>query len=82
MKALEFDWNDIIRHHTCKIGKDTVEITILDIDPANRKIKVLSKIDDTTETELINLYEDELGFLYFCYPYSYSEEIYIQESYL
>lgn len=77
MKTLEFDWNDIIRRHTCKIGKNTVDITILDIDPVNRKIKILSKTNDATETESVNLYEDELGFLYFCYPYSYSEEIFL-----
>ena len=79
---MEFDWDDIIRHHECKIGKDTVDITILDIDPVLRKIKILSKVGNAVETELVNLYENELGFLYFCYPNTYSEEIYIQESYL
>lgn len=80
--TVEFDWDDIIRHHEWKDGKDTFDITILDIDPVNRKIKILSKKGNIAEMELINLYEDELGFLYFCYPYTYSEEIYIQESYL
>lgn len=36
--SVEFDWDDIIRHHKWKDGKDTFDITILDIDPVNRKI--------------------------------------------
>lgn len=33
--SVEFDWDDIIRHHEWKDGKDTFDITILDIDPVN-----------------------------------------------
>lgn len=33
--SVEFDWDDIIRHHEWKDGKDIFDITILDIDPVN-----------------------------------------------
>ncbi len=82
MNEIEFDWDDIIRNHTCTVGRSKVEITILDIDAAKREIEVLTKENQLIKVKTLKLYADELGFLYFCYSQPYSEEIYIQESYL
>mgnify|MGYP001058861891 CR=1 FL=1 len=82
MNEIEFDWDDIIRNHTCTVGTSRVELTILDINAAKREIKVLAKDNQQMKVETCRLCVDEIGFLYFCYPHIYSEEIYIQESYL
>ena len=82
MNEIEIDWNDIIRNHSYMEGTSRVELTILDINAAKREIKVLSKKNGQMKVEICRLCVDEIGFLYFCYPHIYSEEIYIQESYL
>ena len=82
MEEMQFDWDDSISNHECFDGKQRIELTILDIDIEKREVTILAKRNDTTKRETIRLYTDEIGFLYICYPYSYSEEIYIQESYL
>lgn len=82
MEELQFDWNDIIRNHECFDGKQKIELTILNIDIEKQKVTILAKRNNSTKKETIRLYTDEIGFLYICYPYPHSEEIYIQESYL
>lgn len=82
MEKLDFEWDDIITKHECKDGKSKVEITILDIDAEKREMTILTKQNNILKITTTRVYTDEIGFLYFCYPHSYSDEIYIQESYL